>query len=54
MLFVLINVYYAHIFYGVHVTQSLVFCVLFCRSLFVLLAHCLCFDLRHLITPLVS
>jgi hypothetical protein len=44
----------------VRAAQSLVFCVVFCRSLFVLLffffcpLHCLSFDLRLLITPLVS
>ena len=44
-----------------HVTQSLVLCVMFCRSLFVLLSFlfwplcCLSFfDLQILITPLVS
>jgi len=42
------------------VDQSLVFCVVFCRSLFVLLSffiwslRCLSFDLRLLITHLVS
>jgi hypothetical protein len=48
------------IFSGVRVARSLVFCVLFCRSLFVLLSFLfwpLCclffFDLRILITPLV-
>ena len=43
---------------GVRVVQSLVFCVMFCRLLFVLLVwslHCLYFDLRLLlITSLVS
>ena len=45
---------------GVRVTRSLVLCVLFCRSLFVLLSFffwplcSLSFDLRILITPLVS
>ena len=45
---------------GVFVTQSSVFCVMFCRSLFVLLnffflpLSCLFFDLRMLITSLVS
>ena len=38
-------------FCGVRVPKSLVFCVVFCRSLFVLLSF---FDLRILITPLVS
>jgi hypothetical protein len=38
-------------FCGVRVARSLVFCVVFCRSLFVLLSF---FDLRILITPLVS
>jgi hypothetical protein len=44
----------------VHVTRSLVFCVMFCRSLFVHLSFffwplcCLSFDLQILITPLVS
>jgi hypothetical protein len=44
----------------VHVTQSLVVCVVFCRSLFVRLSVffwrlcCLFFDLQLLITPLVS
>ena len=43
-------------FSGVCVAQSLVLCVIFCRSLFVLLYFffCLFFDLRILITPLVS
>ena len=41
-------------------TRSLVLCVLFCRSLFVLLSlffwqlYCLSFDYRFVITPLVS
>ena len=45
---------------GVRVARSLVFCVLFCRSLLVLMffsfcpVYCLSFDLRILITPLVS
>ena len=46
---------------GVRVTRSLVFCVIFCRSLFVLmyffswpLCYLFFFDLRILITPLVS
>jgi hypothetical protein len=39
------------VFCGVRVARSLVFCVVFCRSLFVLLSF---FDLRNLITPLVS
>jgi hypothetical protein len=49
------------VFSGVCVTQSLFLCVMFCRSLFVLLSlfsWSLCclsfFDLRTLITPLVS
>jgi hypothetical protein len=49
------------VFSGVRVALSLVFCVVFCRSLFVLLSfffwplYCLfVFDLRTLITPLVS
>ena len=49
------------VFSGVRVTRSLVLCVCFCRSLFVLLYFffwSLCclffFDLRILITPLVS
>ena len=44
-----------------YVARSLVFCVMFCRSLFVLLSsffwplHCLSFfDLRVLISPLIS
>ena len=47
-------------FSGVHVTRSIVFCVMFCRSLFVLLSFfffSLCrlfFDLRIMIIPLVS
>ena len=47
-------------FNGVRVARSLVFCVMFCRSLYVLLSFffwplcCLSFDLRILITPLVS
>ena len=41
---------------GVHVSRSFVFCVMFCRSLFVLLVimFLFFFDLRILITPLVS
>jgi len=45
---------------GLRVARSLVLCVMFCRSLFVLLSFffsllcCLSFDLRILITPLVS
>jgi len=48
------------VFSGVHVTRSLVLCVMYCRSLLVLLPlffcplRCLSFDLRILITPLVS
>ena len=48
------------VFSGVRVTRSLVLYVMFCRSLFVLLSFffwplcCLFFDLRILITPLVS
>ena len=46
------------VFDGVHVAQSLFFCVIFCRSVFVLFFWPLCclsfFDLRLLITPLVS
>ena len=48
------------VFSGVRVTRSLVFCVVFCRSLHVLLYFsfwplcCLFFDLRIPITPLVS
>ena len=41
----------------VHVTWSLVFCLVFCRSLFVLLCpvwHLYFFDIRILITPLVT
>jgi hypothetical protein len=47
-------------FSGVRVTWSLVLCVMICRSLFVLLSLffwplcCLSFNLRILITPLVS
>ena len=48
------------IFSGVRIAKYLVFCVVFCRSLFVLLSFFLCslcclsfFDLRILITPLV-
>ena len=47
-------------FSGVHGTRSLVFCVMFFRSLFFLWSFffwplcCLSFDLRILITPLVS
>jgi hypothetical protein len=47
-------------FSGVHGTRSLVFCVMFFRSLFVLFSFffwplcCLSFDLRILITPLLS
>ena len=45
------------VFSGVRVTRSLVLCVMFCRSLFVLSSFyfwplcCLSFDLRILITP---
>ena len=45
------------LFCGVRVAQSLVFYVVFCRSLFVLLSfffwplYCLSFDLRFQITP---
>jgi hypothetical protein len=42
---------------GVRVTRSLVLCVCFmdrCLSLFILSSCCLSFDLRNLITPLVS
>jgi hypothetical protein len=49
------------VFRGVRVTRSLVFCVMFCGSLFVLLYFFICqlcclsfFDVRILITPLVS
>jgi hypothetical protein len=49
------------VFNGVHVARSLVFCVVFCKMLFVLLSfffwplYCLSFfDLRLLITSLVS
>ena len=44
-------------FSEVRVAQSLVFCKLFCRSLFVYLfwpLFCLYFHLRLLVTPLVS
>jgi hypothetical protein len=44
-------------FCGVHSAWSLVFCVVFCRSLFLFFFCLLCFlflDLRILITPLVS
>ena len=42
----------ALVFSRVHVALSLVFCVLFCRSLFVLwLLNCLSYDLQLLITP---
>jgi hypothetical protein len=41
-----------YFFSGVCVTRSIVFCVVFCRLLFVLFL--LAFDLRILITPLVS
>jgi hypothetical protein len=48
-------------FCGVRVARSLVFCVMFCRSLFVLLTfffwplYCMSFfDLQYLITPLVT
>jgi hypothetical protein len=41
-------------FYGIPVAQSLVFCVVFCISLFVWTLCCLSFDLRLPITPLVS
>ena len=48
------------VFTGVRVARSLVFCVMFCGSLFVVLSFflwplcCLSFDLQLLITPLVS
>jgi len=46
------------VFSGVRVAESLVFCVVFWRSLFVLLsfsfAHCMVCPLHFLITPLVS
>ena len=44
------------IFKGVRVAQSLVFCVVFCISLFsyFLTFHCLTFDSQIRITPLVS
>ena len=48
------------VFNGVRVTRSLVSCVMFCRSLFVMLSFffrplcCLSFHLRFLITPLLS
>ena len=47
-------------FSGVRVAQSFLFCVMFCRSLFVPLyfffwpLYCLSFDLRLLLTPLAS
>ena len=44
-------------FCGVHGAWSLVFCVVFCRSLFLgffFPLYCLSFDLQILITPLVS
>ena len=50
----------SHVFSGVPVVRSLVFCVMCCRSLFVLLSClvwplcCLSFDLRILITLLIS
>jgi hypothetical protein len=48
----------SQIFNGVRDAQSIVVCVVFCRSLFVLLSfsfgHWLFFDLRLLIAPLVS
>jgi hypothetical protein len=45
------------IFSGIHVTRPLVLCVMFCRSLFVLLSYCVVspfFDLRILNIPLLS
>ena len=48
------------IFSGVHIARSLVLCVVFCKSLFVLLSFfcwplcCLSFELWLLTTPLVS
>ena len=45
------------VFSGVRVAQSLVFCVVYCGSLFVHFfwsLHFISFDLRLLITPLVS
>ena len=42
---------------GVRVAQSLVFCVVFCRSSFIpllWLLYCMSFNLQLLITPLVS
>ena len=53
------NLSLSRILSGVCAARSLVFCVVFCRSLFVLLSfifwpfHCLPFDLQFLITPLV-
>ena len=48
----------SQVFNGVRDAQSIVVCVVFCRSLFVLLSfsfgHWLFFDLRLLIAPLVS
>jgi hypothetical protein len=47
-------------FSGVHITRTLILCVMFCRSLFVPLSFFFCplcglsIDLRILITPLVS
>ena len=47
-------------FSGVRVTRSSVSCVMFCRSLFVLLSFffwslcCLSFNLRNMVTPLLS
>jgi len=44
-------------FSSIRVTRSLLFCVVFCRSLFVIFFWelcCLSVDLRILITPLVS
>jgi len=52
---------YPRVFSGVRATRSLVLCVMFCRSLFVLFSFffwplrvCPSKDLRILITPLVS
>ena len=60
LLTLLVHLSSSPVYSGVCVTRSLVLCVIFCRSLFVLLYFffwpfcCLFFDIWILITPLVS
>jgi hypothetical protein len=59
LLTLLVHLSSSPVYSGVRVTRSLVLCVIFCRSLFVLLYFffwpfcCLFFDIWILITPLV-